>query len=262
MRLYEFASKPLKEGGNAFKNAEGTVVTTRITKADIAPTLKWLESLTGLPLVNNTLGSVGKKDSSGDLDIAVDQNTVSKDDLVNKLSSWVSEQGENPKDWVKKSGISVHFKTPIKGNIDNGFVQTDFMFGDDVEHMKFGLFAAGDTSRFSGADRNLLMSSLAKSIPGDYKYSWQKGLIKRSTSELISKNPDEIAKVLLGKSFGKNDLDSIETIVAALKKNPSRIKDLETLIVNLRSSEGKKPSDAKADAEEADRITTALAAIN
>ena len=261
MRLYEFASKPLLEGGNVFKNAQGEVVTTRIARSDIAPTLKWLESITGLPLVNNTLGSVGKKDSSGDLDIAVDQNTVSKDDLVNKLSSWITSQGENPKEWVKKSGISVHFKTPIKGDSANGFVQTDFMFGDDLEQMKFGLFAAGDTSRFSGADRNLIMSSLAKSLPGDFKYSWQKGLIKRSTSEPISKNPDEIASVLLGKSASRNDLDSIETIVAALKKNPSRIKDLENLIVNLRSSEGKKPSAAKSDADEADRITTALAAI-
>lgn len=262
MRLYEFASKPLLEGGNVFKNAEGEVVTTRIARADIAPTLKWLESITGLPLVNNTLGSVGKKESSGDLDIAVDQNSVSKDDLVNKLSSWITSQGENPKEWVKKSGISVHFKTPIKGNSDNGFVQTDFMFGDDVEQMKFGLFAAGDTSQFSGADRNLLMSSLAKSLPGDFKYSWQKGLIKRSTSEPISKNPDEIAKVLLGKSASNRDLDSVETMIAVLKKNPSRIKDLENLIVALRSSEGKKPSDAKSDADEADRITTALAAID
>lgn len=262
MRLYEFASKPLLEGGNVFKNADGEVVTTRIARADIAPTLKWLESITGLPLVNNTLGSVGKKESSGDLDIAVDQNSVSKDDLVNKLSSWITGQGENPKEWVKKSGISVHFKTPIKGDSANGFVQTDFMFGDDVEQMKFGLFAAGDTSRFSGADRNLLMSSLAKSLPGDFKYSWQKGLIKRSTSEPISKNPDEIAKVLLGKTASNRDLDSVETMIAMLKKNPSRIKDLENLIVALRSSDGKKPSDAKSDADEADRITTALAAID
>ena len=134
------------------------------------------------------------------------------------------------------------------------------MFGDDLEQMKFGLFAAGDTSKFSGADRNLLMSSLAKSIQGDFKYSWQKGLIKRSTSEPISKNPDDIAKVLLGKNLSRNDLDSVETIVAALKKNPNRIRDLETLIINLRSSEGKKPSDAKSDADEADRITTALTA--
>ncbi len=260
MRLYEFANMSLLEGGNAFKNAEGVVETQRITKADITPTIQWLENITDLPLVNNTLGSVGKKESSGDLDIAVDQNVIAKDDLVKKLSDWVTAQNGNPKEWIKKSGISVHFKTPIKGNVANGFVQTDFMFGDDLEHMKFGLFAAGDTSRFSGADRNLLMSSLAKSIPGDLKYSWQKGLIKRSTSEPISKNPDAIATVLLGKNFRKNDLDSVETIVAALKQNPSRIKDLEALIVNLRSSEGKKPGDAKSDAEEADRITAALTA--
>lgn len=260
MRLYEFFGIPLLEGGNVFKDADGVVVTQRITKVDIIPTIQWLENITGLPLVDNTLGSVGKKESSGDLDIAVDQNAISKDDLVKKLSDWVTAQGGNSKEWVKKSGISVHFKTPIKGNTDNGFVQTDFMFGDDLEQMKFGLFAAGDTSKFSGADRNLLMSSLAKSIQGDFKYSWQKGLIKRSTSEPISKNPDDIAKVLLGKNLSRNDLDSVETIVAALKKNPNRIRDLETLIINLRSSEGKKPSDAKSDADEADRITTALTA--
>ena len=60
----------IAEGGNIFKDAEGKPLTDRINKADIAPTIKWMEQITGLPLLSNTLGSVGKKESSGDLDIA------------------------------------------------------------------------------------------------------------------------------------------------------------------------------------------------
>lgn len=249
------------EGGNIFKDSEGNSLTDRINRADIAPTIQWMEKITGLPLINNTLGSVGKKDSSGDLDIAVDQNAISKDDLVAKLTTWAKQSGEDPKNWVKKSGISVHFKTPIKGNLKNGFVQTDFMFGDDIEHMKFGLFAAGDISKFSGADRNLLMSSLAKSLPGDYKYSWQKGLISRSTGDLISKNPDQIAQVLLGgKQYTRKDLDSVESIMNVIKSKPDRLKALNELATRLMDAEGKKPAEIRVDAEEADRIHRILGA--
>lgn len=260
MRLHEFATKRITEGGNIFKGPSGEILTQRIQRSDIEPTIRWMEEITGLPLMGNTLGSVGKKESSGDLDIAVDQTAITKDELVNRLTAWVKTQGDDPKDWIKKSGISVHFKSPIRGNPQLGFVQTDFMFGDDIEQMKFGLFAAGEASRFSGADRNLLMSSVAKSLPGDFKYSWQKGLIKRSTSEPLSKDPDEIARVLLGKDYDRSDLDSVETIMAAVKKDPKRMAGLKDLISRLRDPGDKKASEAKSDAEEANRIEAALRA--
>lgn len=260
MRLHEIAGAIL-EGGNAFKDSGGNVLTRRIDREDIETTIRWLEDVTGLPLTGNTLGSVGKKATSGDLDIAVDENQISKDGLVAKLTSWVNQQNGNPKDWIKKSGISVHFKTPINGNQANGYVQTDFMFGSDIEHMKFGLFAAGDKSKYSGADRNLIMSSIAKSLPGDLKYSWQKGLIRRSTGDLISKDPDQIASVLLGDGHLGSDLDSLESIASAIKDDKKRIKLLDKLIIDLRGSEGKKPGESKVDSEEADRITTFLSLI-
>lgn len=248
------------EGGNIFKDASGQAVTTRINQSDIAPTIQWLESITGLPLVDNTLGSVGKKESSGDLDIAVDSNAISKDDLVAKLSQWVASKGEDPKAWIKKSGISVHFLTPINGNVQTGFVQTDFMFGDDIEQMKFSLWSAGDASKYSGADRNLLMSSIAKS-QGDLKYSWQKGLMNRSTEQVLTTNPDAIAAALLGQGASRKDFDSVESIMSALARNPKRVEFLKALVPKLRSTENKKPGVIKADNEEADRIEHALRAL-
>lgn len=242
-------------GGNVFKDPNGMHLTRRINLREIPVTINWLERLTDLPLCNNTLGSVGKKKSSKDLDLAVDENLITKDDLIKKLHAWSCKQEGGSNQWIKKSGISVHFKTPIAGNAANGYVQTDFMFGHDIEQMKFGLFSAGDGSKFSGADRNLIMSSIAKSLPGDFKYSWQKSLIKRSTGELISKDPDQISTVLLGNGHDRSDLDSIETIAAVIRKDKERLQGLDQLIVRLRSIDNKKLGEIRDDSAEADRIT-------
>ena len=258
MRFREF--KPLlSEGGNIFKDASGQSVTQRIDREDIPPTIQWLEQITGLDLQNNLLGSVGKKASSGDLDIGVDQNSVSKDQLAATLSQWVTDNGHNPKEWIKKSGISVHFLTPIKGNPQLGYVQTDFMFGNDLTQMKFGLFSAGDASQYSGAERNLIMSSIAKST--GMKYSWQKGLMNRESETVITTDPDAVAQYLLGKGAKSSDLESVETIMAALARTPKRVEFLKTLVPKLRDSADKKPSAIKLDNEEADRIEHALKAL-
>ena len=269
MRYFEF-KQTVMEGGNIFKDASGQAITTRINQADINPTIQWLETITGLPLVDNTLGSVGKKATSGDLDIAVDQKVISKDQIYSRLVDWVQKQGIPQNEivntskfksgWVDKTGISVHFKTPIQGNPQMGFVQTDFMFGDDIEQMKFGLHSAGDASKYSGADRNLLMSSIAKS-QGDLKYSWQRGLMNRSTEQILSTNPDVIAATLLGQGATGKDFDSVETIMLALTKTPKRVEFLRALVPKLRSTEDKKPGVIKADNEEADRIENALRAL-
>jgi hypothetical protein len=50
----------IKEGGNVFKDADGAITTTRINQTDVKPTVQWLEQLTGLPLMDNMLGSTGQ----------------------------------------------------------------------------------------------------------------------------------------------------------------------------------------------------------
>jgi hypothetical protein len=210
----------LKEGGNVFKDASGRILTQRINQADVAPTLAWLDlMLPGLDLQNNTLGSTGKKPTSGDLDLAVDANQVTKEQLVARLTQWCQSHGFKPEEYIKKSGISVHFKTPINGNPKSGYVQSDFMFLTNVPFSKFVLSAAPD-STYSGSARNVLMNSIAKSM--GYKLNQNAGIADRATNEVITDNPDKIAKLLLNKSATAKDLHSVETIVAALERDPKR----------------------------------------
>jgi len=211
----------INEGGNVFKDAQGTPLTQRINLADVKPTVKYLESLTGSPLLDNMLGSTGKKPTSGDLDLAVDASKHTKEELYNKLIS----QGVNTTD-VAKSGDSVHYKCPINGDPQDGYVQVDFMFGDP-KWQQFALNASPD-SEFKGVHRAILLASIAKAR--GMKWSYKYGLVSRETNKVISNNPDEIAKILIGGT--RKDLASVETIIAQAKKN----NDYEALVADARET--------------------------
>jgi hypothetical protein len=211
----------LQEGGNVFKNATGQAVTQRINQTDVKPTLAWLEELLpGLDLQSNTLGSTGIKDTSGDLDIAVDANVVTKEQLEARLKQWAASHGFKPEDYVKKSGTAVHFLTPIIGNPANGYVQTDFMLLKNVAWSKFVLGAMPPDSKYKGRERNVLMNSLAKSM--GYKLNQISGIADRNTNEIITNNPDQVAKMLLNKTATRQDLASVENILQALSTDPQR----------------------------------------
>ena len=209
------------EGGNVFKDADGRALTQRIDQTDVKSTLAWLEELVpGLDLQNNTLGSTGIKDTSGDLDIAVDTAEVSKEQMVAQLTSWALSQGFKPEEWVRKSGTAVHFKTPINGRPDLGYVQTDFMFLNNVPWSKFVLGAMPADSRYKGRERNVLMNSIAKSL--GYKLNQIAGIADRNTNEIITDDPDAVAKMLLNQTATRQDLASVETILQALSTDPNR----------------------------------------
>jgi hypothetical protein len=209
----------LNEGGNIFKDAEGKPATQRINQTDVKPTISWLEQLTGLPLADNMLGSTGLKPTSGDLDLAVDPSKISKDQLVNMLTKWAESHGEDPKNWIAKSGTSVHLKTPITGRPNLGYVQTDFMFVPKPDFSKFALRSDQD-SEYKGATRNILINSMAKSM--GYKLNQLAGIMDRETNELISDDPNKIAKMLLNKNATAEDLRSVESIFDALKNDPNK----------------------------------------
>ena len=69
----------LTEGGNIFDESR------RINKDDVLPTVQWLEKITGLKLVDSMLGTTGQKETSGDLDLGVDEKDITKEELVERL---------------------------------------------------------------------------------------------------------------------------------------------------------------------------------
>ena len=197
----------LVEGGNVFQG------TQRIKLADIDPTISWLEDKSGLSLKDNMLGSTGRKADSGDLDLGVDKNKVDQNALISKLTSNGIDKAD-----IKKSGTNVHVKTPISGDPKNGFVQSDFMFNDDVEFMKFSMQGGANDSPYKGVHKHLVLASIAKAQ--GMKWSYLNGLVDRSTNKVISKNPSEIATKLLGQGAKPNDLVSVEAIVNFIKNKP------------------------------------------
>jgi hypothetical protein len=210
----------LKEGGNVFKNAKGQPVTQRINQTDVKPTLAWLEEmLPGLDLQNNMLGSTGLKPTSGDIDLNVDAGQVSKEQLVARLSQWCQSHGFKPQDYIRKSGNAVHFLTPITGRPDQGYVQTDFMFSNNPTWSSFFMRSGAD-SAYKGVDRAVLLSSIAKVL--GYKINTTDGVIDRNTNKVVTADPDEVARLLLTRSATAQDLSTVETIVAALARDPKR----------------------------------------
>jgi hypothetical protein len=230
----------LFEGGNVFKDDAGSVLTVRINKADVLPTVQWLETITGLELTDNMLGTTGKKATSGDLDLAVDANQVDKNEFAAKLGAYIEKQGGDPKQWIRKTGISVHFKTPIRGDEKNGYVQSDFMFGEP-NWMKWSLQGGREGSELKGAHRHVILSSIARAR--GMKWSANNGLMSGDGKELITKDQNEIAKKLLGQTATVKDLNDPEAIIDYIIKLPN----YEELVAAARENldrEGVKLPDA------------------
>jgi hypothetical protein len=220
-------SKILNEGGNIFKGPAGGSETIRIKREDVDPTLEWLEGILGIDLVDYKLGTTGRKETSGDLDIAIDQSKVSKDDLIKKLMAWLNENHpelelakSNAKElkqkirqWIAKSGTSVHFKTPIRGDEANGFVQTDLMFGDP-EFMLWAVKGEMGPSEYRGGDRQNLINAIATQL--GYAWSAFFGLKNRETGERIT-DPQKVVQTVLGPGHKPEDFDSIYTLFDILK---------------------------------------------
>jgi len=206
----------IMEGGNVFKN---NLATQDVKQSDIPATIKFLSGIIGEDLTDEWLGSTGQKPISGDLDLAMDANTHNKDNIIAKLSAWVSAHGGDPKDYIKKSGINVHFRTPIGGDKNRGFCQTDFMFLPDVGFSKVTM-RSDPTSKYKDSHKHILLSSIAKYH--GFKWSPTIGLISRTTDIVISKDPNEIAQILLGPGSDQADIRSVESILKKINNSPNR----------------------------------------
>jgi hypothetical protein len=239
--------RTLLEGGNVFKDADGQPLTGRINQSDVAATVAWLEQVTGIEFPRDRwLGSTGKAPTSGDMDLAVDTNEITKDQLAQKLMQWIAGHKLPPAEWIKKGG-EVHLRTPIQGRPELGYVQTDFMFFPNLDWGTF-FYSGGEDSAYKGMNRNVLMSSIAKQLGLKVGAN---GMFSRTTNQLVpgGMDPDYVARALLGPRATRENLKNVESIFAAL----ARDKDKEAKVKDFReylTREGLQQPDAvKEDAD-------------
>ncbi len=120
-------SSDLNEKNNAFKDFNGDSITMKINECDVEPTIRWLESITELSLIDNN-NTIQKINNSNFLDLNLNKNDVPLKELLKNLSIWLLKSDLKPKEYIKANNSKIHFKSPIKGDEGNGFVQVNFNF--------------------------------------------------------------------------------------------------------------------------------------
>lgn len=222
---------------------------------EINPTLIPLEKELGIDLRNNALGSVGKREFSGDIDVALKIDADKIPEFVERL-----KKSSQIMDIAKSSVIMTKVKimdfdeTKEDGRPRTGYVQIDFMPGDPDWLKTYYHSPHEKDSQYKGVYRNLMIASIAGNLDIEnseetiedgrplqskrFMFSPRDGLVrvlrrpvpkasgngytKKNNNKIIDgpwKTADSIAKNL--KLDNGEDLYSYETLVKAIKKNLS-----------------------------------------
>jgi hypothetical protein len=247
----------ISEGGGAFDDVESISL---LELQKIWPIIK--NDLEELGCSNiEMIGSTGKKDQMGDIDLAAMFNG-SIDDFVS-----LAKQSHGPENVVRQGGNVAS----IRYGMNEKFVQVDVMLGD-TSYIKWARFGTSsdkkhrDYSPLKGIVRNMLLNSInrfaAKLQFIDAEHSdvqrtrylvdFDKGLFKAVqtrlgrgnkvlkdwktiSKEFISSDPDVIASIIFGEDTKSDDLRTFENVVEQLKKSPLLGKHANQILVSFLS---------------------------
>ena len=223
---------------------------------EIDPTLSALEKKLGIDLRSNVLGSVGKKEFSGDIDVAVQVSTDQIPELVKKLEA-MPEVLDIAKSSVIMTSVNIvgydaNKKSPDPSKPRTGKVQVDFMPGDPGWMKTYYHAPSEKESKYKGVFRNVMIATIASILnrkdstdtiddgrpTESERWMWSptdglvrikrtpvpkkngEGYTKKNQNVMIDgpyKNPNDIAKKL--KLDDAKDLNSYESLKAAMEKN-------------------------------------------
>lgn len=238
----------LLEGGNAFPDVGSIHI------SEVEPTLKSLAQAIGVKeVVDQALGSAGKSEYSGDIDVALDVTPEQMKELSHKIRAKLGNQSV-----VGVAGnVSIRMpivdfdKTKQGRKPRTGFVQIDLIPGKP-EWLKTFYHSPGDTSKLKGVHRNMALTSVAKHIDTqasaerddqdrpieEVRWSWgpkgglqrvrkkskphpKGGWTKKQETEVLgdsTTDPKTIAKIMFRGKAGSDALHSVETVIDAVKK--------------------------------------------
>lgn len=129
---------------------------------EINPTLEVLERALGIDLKNNVLGSVGKKEFSGDIDVALQ---IDPDDIPAFIDRLKATPGildiDKSSVIMTKVQIQNYDSTKQTTKPRTGYVQVDFMMGDPGWLKTYYHSPSDKESKYKGVFRNIMIATIA-----------------------------------------------------------------------------------------------------
>lgn len=166
-------------GGQMAKTTEGKLSLVDVPRSKVEQTIQALSEITGIPLHDlHVVGSAGKQESSGDIDVVVDAThyNIEKIHAVIKhaIMGMIEDQApgqikvkEHNIAHVQKGKAGFHMASyafPVAGDVNNGFVQLDLIPTRNPDWLKFSMGSAGERSAYKGAIRNILLGCAAGTL--------------------------------------------------------------------------------------------------
>lgn len=254
----------IKQGGLAVKNVQ------RIKKEDIPYTVNAIKNLLIKPFFPELnlnidlflLGSTGKKQSSGDIDIGIDATKISGTTIlekVKKLFAFIYSTHLTSEIKINQITLDmIHLGFPIynKHGKTNELVQVDILLTDYPEFTKFYMYSPKQLeSKYKGAHRNDLLRAILNAISyevlqvlDNQVVSWKqydlaqdglyyqtKTLVDPDGNKLKYKDTDEdliplYAKVLDSKTISHD----VQTVIAFLFGEGFTQQDIDTFQKTFR----------------------------
>lgn len=245
----------LFEGGNAIKGV------SRISKEEVinskSDLIKFIRNTLKITINKiKMIGSAGKKDTSGDIDIAVQCDSKCIEDHIQDLA------GNNQ--YRIMNGIGVF---SFAYSINDKLVQIDLMPVNNINFAEWSFQANQEDLEdgLKGAQRNELFFAVAKYMPikilksdsnntpidtQRYFYDLSKGLmtgvrtrislngkigksLRTIDKKVISDDPEKIVKLMFGDYVTPKDLSSFDGTLQAIKSSKFKYKDRVDDILKL-----------------------------
>lgn len=212
----------ITEGGNVFGGGD-------VPKQAVAGIVNHvqLDMPSGVKAIPD-IGSAGYKVASGDLDLFVDAETVQKKfnaadekSARKALGEFFAAKGYQ----VKLSGRNVHIAVPYKTETGDQIAQVDLMVIQDAarvadwhQHGPRGMY---DDPDFKAGHLYILLNSIAKHL-GLKVDAFSGRVLRRDDNTVVADNRDKAAKILLNPRAKAADLNSVKSVMQALKNDPDR----------------------------------------
>ena len=171
-------------------------------------------------------GSAGKKEISGDIDMLIDSDDLMKifPSIDIRQSRKLLQEYFIAKGLVSlRSGVSVHVGIPVVDDI----IQVDFMTVENASTIAYLHDHVYDDSSVKGKTIVSIWCDLANLTSDNLMISPYKGLLTRDTRKLISNDPYEIAKIIIGPKATEYDMRSPSRLLKAVIHDPIKTQHIK-----------------------------------